>query len=444
MRRTCFRHPPNALLKTLEEPPPNTIFVLATTEAHKVPATIVDRCHRFDFQRPSLEEISQVLRKISNSESIEADDRALAMIARSAAGSFRDAIGTLDQLVTYGGNKVVFEDVLEVLDVADADLIFDTTEALVGRDPKAALQRVDELSASGRDPSQFMRDLVAHLRQLVVIQTIGEAPDTFSVTADQTERLEAQARELPQSDAVRAMDLVSAALAAVKEGSDPRIQLELALLKAAGPRSDPSIEALLSRIEQLERTAGGSKTPSAPPKRAAGARAGPAEEKPSPGAPARAAEPATDTVADPAPAEPEAPRVVQELGVLWPAVLDRVRAVEGGPMLGALLADARPSSLDEGSLVIGFPPSAAFSKRKIETPANHQRVRDAVRQVTGHTLVLRFELIDDADGEDAGDQPTSEHEAIERVKELFDAEDVLEEAPGDGPPEQSETGDQEP
>ena len=114
----------NAFLKTLEEPPPNTIFVLATTEAHKVPATIVDRCHRFDFQRPSLEEITTVLRASRRAEGIEADERALAMIARSAAGSFRDAIGTLDQLVTYGGEQVAFEDVLEVLGVADAELIF--------------------------------------------------------------------------------------------------------------------------------------------------------------------------------------------------------------------------------------------------------------------------------------------------------------------------------
>ena len=255
----------NAFLKTLEEPPPNTIFVLATTEAHKVPATIVDRCHRFDFQRPSLEQITTVLRRISDAEQFEADDRALAMIARSAAGSFRDAIGTLDQLVTYGGSKVAFEDVLEVLDVADAELIFNTTEALVERDPKAALERVDELAQSGRDATQFMRDLVGHLRQLIVIQTIGEAPDTFSVTADQTERLESQAQRLSQSEAVRGIDLVSAALAAVKEGSDARIQLELALLKAASPQSDPSIDALLTRIEQLERG-----TPQPAPKKAAG------------------------------------------------------------------------------------------------------------------------------------------------------------------------------
>ena len=252
----------NAFLKTLEEPPPNTIFVLATTEAHKVLATIVDRCHRFDFQRPSLEEISTVLERIAGAEGIDADGRALAMIARSAGGSFRDAIGTLDQLVTYGGKQVAFDDVLELLDVADADLIFSATDAVIARDPAAALRRVRELSESGRDPIQFMRDLTAHLRQLIVVQTLGEPPDTFSVTADQVPRLEAQARDLTQADAVRTIDLLADAIAQVKEGSDPRTQLEVALLKAARPSADASVDALLTRIERLER--GSAPSPSPP------------------------------------------------------------------------------------------------------------------------------------------------------------------------------------
>src|SRR5687768_4834669 len=249
----------NAFLKTLEEPPPRTTFVLATTEPHKVLATIVDRCHRFDFHRPSLEQITTVLKRIAAAEEIDADDRALAMIARSASGSFRDAIGTLDQLVTYGGRQVSFEDVMELLAVADAELVFAATDAVIGRDPAAALRVVQELSESGRDPVQFMRDLTGHLRHLIVVQTLGEPPDSFSVTADQVPRLEGQAGALAQADAVRTIDLLADAIAQVKEGSDPRTQLEVALLKAARPSADASVEALLMRIERLER--GGSAGP---------------------------------------------------------------------------------------------------------------------------------------------------------------------------------------
>ena len=123
----------NAFLKTLEEPPPNTVFVLATTEPHKVMPTIVDRCQRFDFQRPSLEQIAEVLRRVAAAEGIEIADGAVAAIARAAAGSFRDALGTLDQLVAYGGKRVSTDDVLAVLGVADAELILAAADAIADR-----------------------------------------------------------------------------------------------------------------------------------------------------------------------------------------------------------------------------------------------------------------------------------------------------------------------
>src|ERR671939_1276133 len=195
----------NAFLKTLEEPPPHVVFVLATTEAHKVPATIVDRCHRFDFHRPSLEQIAGVLERVAGSEGIEVPQAATAMIARAATGSFRDALGTLEQLVTYGGSEVKLDDVLEILGVADAELVFDAAESLADHDPKAALLAVERLSASGRDVKQFMQDLAAHLRHLFVVQTLGDVPDSFAVTAEHTERLSAQAANLPQGEILRAI-----------------------------------------------------------------------------------------------------------------------------------------------------------------------------------------------------------------------------------------------
>src|ERR671936_1723017 len=140
----------NAFLKTLEEPPPSTTFVLATTEPHKVMPTIVDRCQRFDFRRPSLEEITAVVRRVSAAESIDIDDGAVALISRSATGSFRDALGTLDQLVAFGGDSVTTDEVVEVLGAADAELLFDTTDALASADAKSALEAVDRPARSRR------------------------------------------------------------------------------------------------------------------------------------------------------------------------------------------------------------------------------------------------------------------------------------------------------
>src|SRR3954447_3333309 len=250
----------NAFLKTLEEPPEHVVFVLATTEAHKVPATIVDRCHRFDFHRPSLEQVSSVLDRVAKEEEIQIPQPAVHMIARAATGSFRDALGHLEQLVTYGGKDVKLDDVLEVLGVADAELILDAAESVAERDPKAALNTVQRLSESGRDYVQFMRDLAAHLRHLFVVQTLGDVPESFAVTSEHTDRLAAQASRMNQAEILRAIDLLAASIAAVKDGSEPRIQLEMALLKASQPSSDLSLQALMFRIEQLEQRIQGGAT----------------------------------------------------------------------------------------------------------------------------------------------------------------------------------------
>src|SRR5438093_8662854 len=143
----------NAFLKTLEEPPPSTVFVLATTEPHKVMPTIVDRCQRFDFQRPTLEQIAEVLRRVAAVEEIEVADGAVAAIARAATGSFRDALGTLDQLVSYGGKRIETDDVLAVLGVAEAELILAAAAAIAAQDGRAALASAESLARSGRDPS---------------------------------------------------------------------------------------------------------------------------------------------------------------------------------------------------------------------------------------------------------------------------------------------------
>jgi len=415
----------NAFLKTLEEPPAHAIFVLATTEAHKVPPTIVDRCHRFDFRRPSLEELLVVLRRVCDAEAIDAEDRALAMIARAASGSFRDALGTLDQLVTYGGSKLSLENVMELLDVSDAELIFAATDAIATRDSRAALECVAELAESGSDPAAFMADLIDHLRQIVVTQTLDAVPDTFSVTADQTERLAEQATTLTQAETVNAIDLVAAAVAATKEGSNARIQLELALLKAANPAVDASMEALFARLERLE---GGERPAPAPPKPQ------PKKQPKAAAQPPKAKALAPDPKPEPVAVEPEpesngapaATSPVDDIAVLWPAVIDRLSESEGDEMLAAMLSEARPVSLEDDVLVLVYPHSASFSKKKVEDSNNGRRITDMLKLVAGRPLRLRIELTDD-ESVPAGQEALAldEDEVIRRVVDAFDAEEVV-------------------
>jgi len=242
----------NAFLKTLEEPPPNTVFVLATTEAAKVLPTVVDRCHRFDFARPTVEQLAAVVRRVAETESIEIPPDAVALLARHATGSFRDALGTLEQLVTYAGSAIATDDVLAVLGVADADLLFASLEAIAAADPRAALLAAARLTQTGRDTIGFVRDLEAHARDLMIVQTLGEVPAELQITPDRDERLAEQASRVGPAAVARLLDLLAAALEAFKNGADARTQLELALVKAASPVVDPTQAALLQRIERLE------------------------------------------------------------------------------------------------------------------------------------------------------------------------------------------------
>ncbi len=399
----------NAFLKTLEEPPPNTVFVLCTTEPHKVMPTIVDRCQRFDYQRPSLEQIADVVRRVAATESIEIEDGAVAAIARSATGSFRDALGTLDQLVAYGGKRVATDDVLAVLGVAEAELILAAADAIAAEDGRAALEASERLARSGRDLAQFGRDLLAHLRQLLVIRTIGEVPATFSVTAANPERLRVQAEACSELALARAIDAIAAALAAIKEGDEPRMTLELAILRAARPQIDPSRAALAQRLERVERLVQGADVQTA---------AEQPHENPGPTAVATEAV-ATEAVATEA-------VDFERISGLWPAVLDQVRE-SGSELLSTVFAAARPVAVDveRAVLEVGFPASAAFNKRKAEAQEARERLADAVKTIVGERLRPIYVLLEGDEEAAPGDAQAalSEEELIELLRSEFDAEE---------------------
>ncbi len=456
----------NAFLKTLEEPPPRTVFVLATTESHKVMATIADRCQRFDFQRPSLEQISEVLTRVADQESIEIDDPAVAMIARSAQGSFRDALGTLDQLVAFGGNDVGLDEVLEMLGAADADLLFEAVDAVVASDPKAVLLGVEKMARSGRDPSQFARDLLAHLRHLLITQTTGEVPTTFVVTATDTDRISRQASTIGAAALVRTIDELASALTAVREGDDARMAVEIALLKAARPDLDPTTGGLLARIEKLERQLAGSAPPPTPiapppapparptppmpstphPSRPEPQASAPEPQPQRPGPPAPAASaPSSATGPAVAPAEPagEAPPApptpspvdaqnLDQVKRIWPAVLDKL--AEKAPALAATFDGAGPIAFEGDDLTIGFSADQPFNKRKAESPDRRQALIDAFAEVTGGPVAPRYVLLEqDAprsseaappDTPAPGSERIDEDELLDRLKSEFDAEEV--------------------
>ncbi len=428
----------NAFLKTLEEPPPNTVFVLATTEAAKVPATVVDRCHRFDFQRPTHEQLASVIRRVAAEEAIEIPPAAVAAIARAATGSFRDALGTLEQLVTYSGSQIALEDVLAVLGLADARVLEQIVDAVAQADAAAALRLLEDLLEQGRDPSAVIRDLEARARELLLVASLGAIPAELSLTPEADSALVAQAERCPPACAVRLLELLGEAMEGVRAGSDPRTRLELALVKAANPALDVSTSALLARIARLE--AG------APPRPGAGAHGAPASTSP-PAAAARedgaeavgntappaveqaaqAVEQAAQAVAQAAHAVEQAPGAeLEQVQALWPSVVELVKA--DNAMLGALIEVAQPVHAEEGILTLAFASAAQFYRKKAEDPGHRAIVIEALRSLTGARWKLAFELREVAAqhaSEHAGEH--SEEELLRRFIDEFDAEEI----PGD-------------
>ncbi len=416
----------NAFLKTLEEPPPNTVFVLATTEANKVPATVVDRCHRFDFHRPTVEQIATVVRRAAQAESIEIPPEAVAALSRSATGSFRDALGTLEQIVTYGGSQIALADVLAVLGVADARLLSETLDAVAEGDAARALRALEQCAEQGRDAASFAGDLEMRARELLVVQALGELPAELSLTPESDAALLEQAGRVDHATVVSVLELLGEALEAIRAGADARTRLELALVKAARPALDSSMRALLGRIERLERggpVEGGSGgvAQSAPaPVAKEPAAVAPAPEPP----PAQAAAPpARAPGVTPAQAPTAELRDLESLCALWPAVIDLVRSENG--LLGACIAETRPVAIDGEDLVLMFPATAQFHKKKAEDPDNRHAVGEALRALAGGRWRLSYELgeeLGEQGGQDAGEP--SEEERVRRFIEEFDAEEI--------------------
>ena len=325
---------------------------------------------------------------------------------------------------------------VELLGAADAELLFETTDAIGSGDAAAALGAIDRLARSGRDPGQFARDLIAHLRQLLVARATGEVPESFTVTVAQPDRLAEQAGRIGEAKLMGAIDALSVATANMREGDDPRLSLEVALLKVTRPALDSSQEALLRRIEALERRAlaaagrrGGPLAGGVIPERA---RATQPEPEPS------AAEPAEEPKGPVAKATETATAVAASIEIervteLWPAVVDHVRS-SGSEMLSSLFDGSRPLAVDteRSVLKVGFPASAKFNKRKAEAQANVERIAESVKAIVGERLRPVYELIEVDEDEAAaaanGAKPMAEEEIIELIKTKFDAQEVADEA----------------
>ncbi|MBE0504545.1 MAG: DNA polymerase III subunit gamma/tau [Desulfuromonadales bacterium] len=325
----------NALLKTLEEPPPHVKFIFATTEPHKIPITILSRCQRFDFRKISLNPLVARLRLIVDAEKISISDLALTLIARRGEGSMRDALSALDQMLAFCGEIVADEDVQGLLGLVDRRLIHDSVEAIVNRESHLALETLRRIDEQGYAFRQFAQELVEALRGLILLKVTSDPGDLLDVTTEERQKLQSLAERATVEDLQRAMTLLLRTESELAHSTFPRLLLEMTLIRLCYLPPTREIAALLGKIDELERRLGSGKgvAPPRPPQPAPSVPLKP----PTPSAPLAASRPApaeTGITAEIPPAVVVSPSARGTRD--WPGMIAHVREAKRPRLVNAL------------------------------------------------------------------------------------------------------------
>jgi DNA polymerase-3 subunit gamma/tau len=363
----------NALLKTLEEPPPHVLFIFATTEIHKVPATILSRCQRYDFRRISVDEIMGRLRFIAGAEGIVIDEDSLLMIAKKGDGSMRDAQSIFDQVISFCGMTIAAQQVAEALSIVDAELYFRVSDAVAARDTRGGLALVDDVVHTGYDLKEFLGGLSEHLRNLLIVKTTGDAR-LIEETEQTRTRYKETAEKFTVHDLLRLIHTVTDLESDIRYSVQPRFKVEIAIVQMTKMDDSVKIDELLAQIDALKKKLKSGQSLTSAPAHAgtAPASAGPTERD----APVRAAAPAAErkhmySVSVSTAAAPSAPRVsepsrtqplasAQEPGVSigdvnerWSGFIEEV--MKERINIGSIVAKCLPLEIVDGSLRLSCP-----------------------------------------------------------------------------------------
>ena len=386
----------NALLKMLEEPPEHVIFVLATTEKHKVLPTIISRCQGFDFRRPGVETLVRKLAEIAESEGIPVEPEALTAIARAGRGSFRDAEVLLDQLSSFAGGQITAAMVRELLGSVGSEALLETTAVLQERRAADALRVVDRVSNEGRDLGQFLGELISHLRNLMLLPYAPEAA-LAEVGAEERGSLEEQAKSIPTAEVVRLIEVLGDTLGRIKRGGDPKLELELSFLKLTRDYSQPSVDNLLRRLEALEMTVEGETPSQAAPESEAAAVAQVAAE----GAiisddPAAAEDESLKSDQHEGGASGEAHDAAVSVAVLssrWGQLMEDLKRNRQA-LTATVYQEGRPFSFEDNVLKIEFPPDSDFHAGEARKSRHADALRDVLEEHFGVRPRLECQVAD--------------------------------------------------
>jgi DNA polymerase-3 subunit gamma/tau len=389
----------NALLKTLEEPPPRVVFIMATTERHKVPETILSRCQQFEFRTIATAKILERLKLIAKEEKISIPDDALREIARTGEGSMRDAQSALDQVISFAGDKIKKEDVETALGIAGADTLKRIIDSIGDNKPAEAIAAIDDIVMRGHDLRNFCRDLLAHFRDLLVTKVSGNEELLESAVCEPQE-LKRQAELFSESDLVRFFHSLAETETKLRAATQPRYQLEIGVVKLMELRGVESISEILQRLAALE-TGGGETSSSRTPSGSSGS-----PSKSNPPRTTASSRPAgssfTAVAATPALETPPVAEISAAPAVEL-STIDRVKAAlesQRKMLLVTALESAQATVFEENELCIEFAPDTRHFRDTLSKPENVKFIREACYQVTGNEIGIRIIVKDPkAEGE---------------------------------------------
>jgi DNA polymerase-3 subunit gamma/tau len=418
-------HSFNALLKTLEEPPPHLKFIFATTEYHKIPDTIVSRCQQFEFRTVPGKDIARHLRRISDAEGVTISDSALGQITRAAEGSIRDALSALDQVVAATGSAINEADVTDLLGLIAGDVLSRTTRAIVERDTAEILSIVDHLISSGRDLQSFSRGLLQFFRDVLVVRITPDSPELVEMAGDRDE-LTSLAEQVSEEDLIRCLEILTQLEGALRWAPEPRFHLEVALLKLAEMRRLASFEDLLARFEALE----SGRSPAGfggggPTNETVSRRPKAAPSKGSPTKPVRKSSATTASRRDTSeePLTPTKPGGVSDQpsttaatpGEIVDQVLERLRSAK--PKLAALVSHHNGASLEGDCLRLNFVVDQPFLREQIQEEEFRKLLEKEASQVAGRPLRIEVRF---ADFEKKEEEPARKEEAPGKQTDLLE------------------------
>ncbi|MYC12653.1 MAG: DNA polymerase III subunit gamma/tau [Gemmatimonadetes bacterium] len=434
----------NALLKTLEEPPAHVVFVFATTEAHKVPETILSRCQRYNFRRIPPVAIVEELKMAVDEEGVTAEESALFLIARKADGGMRDALSLLDQVIAFSDADITEDAIQNLLGLIPRDVYFDLTQAIVDRDGARALEIVDELAREGSDLGEFVAGLMAHFRHLLVACAAGDLTDENLPEADRVQYAEVAA-QFEEADLVRMLNAVSELETQISRVTEPRFWLELTVMKLVQMTSSVDLQVLIGRLEQLERglksqgKVTGTRRPLSSPRPAPQQKAtssGPdtrvrGEKLPprptaSKSSPPQQRDNGRPVAEQPREEIPPVPDVSSEEPPDFSVIKDKweqlVQAVKNERMsLGTFLAEGRPQSMDGRHLVVAFQKNLEFHANQVRR--GRAQVEEVARGVFGGTVTISCEVVyEDNKEQIAEEKRAEEDERVQMVMQVFSGE----------------------